>query len=134
MVYRSLPGQSLIDKFISFVDAIGNFGDDRFFAIEARHRDILVSSDDNTVSRCNFSCCQDILGTAGSVRFDLNRDTAFFGMLLQTFGSHEGMCDACRAGCYSQNLDMISGRCCRLLCFGSCWCCKGTSFFGINEF
>ena len=54
MVNRSLTAKSLVQKFIGFVDAVGNLGFDNRLAIKASHFYIFISSNNDAICFLNF--------------------------------------------------------------------------------
>ena len=103
MVDRSLTAKGLVQKFIGFVDTVGNLGFDNRLTIKASHFYIFISSNNDAICFLDFLLSQYILGTAGAVGFYLNPDATLLGMLFQGLSSHKGMGNAGRAGSYSQN-------------------------------
>ena len=110
VVDRRIAFEGAVDELISLVDAVGDLRDDDFLAVEAGHGDVLVGSDDDAVSGGDLFVRQDVLGTAGAVRLDLDGDAALLGVLLEALGCHEGVGDARRAGRDGEDLDVVAGR------------------------
>ena len=135
VVDRSFACKGAVDELIGLVDAVGNFRDDDFLAVETGHGDVLVSSDDDAVGCGDFIICQDVLGTAGAVRLDLDGNAAFFRVLFKAFSGHERMGNARRAGRDGENLDVVARRSflssfCRSF---SLWCFELAVFLEVDE-
>ena len=111
VVDRRIALEGAVDELIGLVDAVGDLRDDDFLAVEAGHGDVLVGCDDDAVSSGNLSVRQDVLGTAGAVRLDLDGDAALLGVLLEALGCHEGVGDTRRAGRDGEDLDVVACRC-----------------------
>ena len=124
-VDRSRTAGGLGDEFFCFVDAVCDRDFDERFAVEAGHFDILVGRDDDAVSTGDLFRGQDVLGTAGAVGFDFDRDAHLCALLLEGFGCHVGMRDTGRAG---RDSDDAGAFCC-----GSCSSCGGTGGCGGSD-
>ena len=61
MVNAALAGQDLVNQLVWLVDPVNNWVLDQFLAVKAGHLDLLVGSDDNTLSPLDFVSSQFVL-------------------------------------------------------------------------
>ena len=102
MEYGSLTVDDLVDELLGLVNAVGNLSRVNGLAVETCGLNALVGSDDDTVAVRDLLGGQNVLGAAGAIGFNLDGNAHLFACLGKSLGSHVGVSDTCRAGCYSQ--------------------------------
>ena len=102
------------------------------FAVESRHSNIFISRNNNAVSLRDFVGSQNIFRPARAVSFYLDRNSALFGVLFETFRRHERVSDTRRASRDGENLNVIGSRDRRGVC-RICGSLKFAVLFVVNE-
>ena len=69
MINRNRSAHSPVNQFLRLVDTVSNRYHDNRLPVKPGHLHVLVSSNDNGVSRSYLLPCEYILGAAGSIGF-----------------------------------------------------------------